>query len=507
MLELAVFLCGAVVMVLELTGSRVLAPFLGTSIIVWTSLIGVVLGSLSAGYWWGGRLADRRPEPRLLSRIILLAALATLLLAGLKGFLLLYLQNKASLATATLWATLVLFAPVSVLLGMVSPFAVRLRVHDAASSGSTAGNLYALSTLGSIAGTFGAGFWLTATLGTTNIILCMAGVLVAAAFCAYPQDLKVKFIVIACIAAMSLWLAQRSALFRQVGLLDLDTPYQRVLVFEGMNAATGELQRVLTTSPEGVQSAMDPADPTRLVLPYSRFYRLVEFYRPDAARVLMLGGGGYSYPKWALTHGEFRRDENGKPAVRMDVVELDPGMTEIARRQFALGQVIAPGDPRLTIHHDDARRFLNSAQASGTPYQVALVDVFTSQLSVPFHLATRETAQEISRLLDADGVVLVNCLSTLEGPRSGMFRALLATYSSVFPRVESFRVSPEDKVTELQNIILVGFKSATPPRFSSTRPEYSALLAARMDHSKYLADAPPPLTDDFAPVDHYLLGL
>ncbi|MDO9631202.1 MAG: fused MFS/spermidine synthase, partial [Humidesulfovibrio sp.] len=399
MLELAVFLCGAVVMVLELTGSRVLAPYLGTSIVVWTSLIGVVLGALSLGYWWGGRLADRRPEPKLLARLILLAAVATLGMAGSKAFLLTFLQNRTTwglselalpMAGTTLAATLILFGPASVLLGMVSPLAVRLRMESASSSGRTAGNLYALSTLGSIVGTFSAGFWLTATLGTTNIILCMAVVLVAASACVYRGDSLAKLgaLMLALATALTLYTWDRQ--FRHIGLFDIDTGYQRVLVFNSLDKASGRRLRVLTTGPEGMQSAMFTDDPQALAVPYTRFYRLAAHFRPDIRsdirpgiwRMLMLGGGGYSFPKYVLSQPQ---EFGGQP--RMDVVEIDPGVTAIARGYFDWAD-----DPSVSVFHDDARRFLSRAQsriqAGGEKYQVALVDVFTSHYSVPFHLAT-----------------------------------------------------------------------------------------------------------------------
>jgi spermidine synthase len=482
-------------MVLELAGSRVLAPFLGTSIVVWTSLIGVVLGSLSLGYWWGGRLADRRPEPKLLSRIVLLAALATLGIAGLKGLLLTFLQNKGGLTVATLSGTVALFAPVSVLLGMVSPFAVRLRMDDAKSSGRTAGNLYALSTVGSIAGTFAAGFWLTAAIGTTNLVLLMAGVLLVAAGLIHAGDLRAKLAVGAlaglCAAGLSLYDANLS----EAGIHDIDTPYQRVLVFNARNADTGERLRMMSTGPQGCQSAVDPVEPARLALPYTRYYRLAAHFRPDVHAMLMLGGGGYSFPKYAFAHpGEF----GGAPV--MDVVEIDPGVTAAAEKYFSLGEV-----PGLRLHHDDARRFLNHEAAPGG-YQVALVDVFTSHLSVPFHLATRETAEALSRALDKDGVVLVNCISAAEGPDSRFYRALLATYRAVFPRVESFLLEPATP-RDQQNIILAAFKNPARDVAHSANPEYAALLSTRYSPPDKLPGDPPLLTDDFAPVDHYLLNL
>lgn len=487
-------------MVLELSGSRVLAPFLGTSIVVWTSLIGVVLGSLSIGYWWGGRVADRRPEARLLSRIILLSAVATLLLAGLKGLLLAFLQNKSSLHVATLASTVLLFVPVSTLLGMVSPFAVRLRLDHAARSGRTSGNLYALSTLGSIVGTFAAGFWLTATLGTTNIILCMAGVLVLASACVHRGDMLARFAVAGLLGLAALGLSAWDGQLRQIGLFDLDTGYQRVLVYNSVHENTGQRMRVLTTGPEGIQSGMDPSDPAKLMLPYTRYYRLAAHFRPGFDRALMLGGGGYSFPKFVRAQpGEFGA------AVRMDVVEIDPGITDIARGMFHLKD-----DPNLAIHHDDGRRFLNRALDSrpgGPGYQVALVDVFTSNLSVPFHLSTRQTAQALSGVLDDSGVVLVNCISAAEGPRSRFYRALLATYRSVFPRVETFLVGNPDDPAEFQNIMLVAFKAAGAPQLESLKPDLQAMLATRYEPAPARADDPPVLTDDFAPVDHYLLNI
>ena len=505
MLELAVFLCGAVVMVLELTGSRVLAPYLGTSIVVWTSLIGVVLGAMSLGYWWGGRVADKRPEARLLSRLILLAALSTLLLAGLKGLILAFLQNKASLHWATLASTLVLFVPVSTLLGMVSPFAVRLRMESTASSGRTAGNLYALSTVGSITGTFAAGFWLTATLGTTNIILCMAGALVLASACVHLGDMRLRLAVVGSLVLAGLALSAWDGQLRQVGLFDLDTGYQRVLVFNSVNKDTGERMRVMTTGPEGMQSAVDLADPARLALPYTRYYRLAEHFRPGFREMLMLGGGGYSFPKYVRAQpGEFG------PSAHLDVVEIDPGVTDIARRMFSLEDY-----PGLTIHHDDARRFLNRARAQAggqagekrPDYQVVLVDVFTSHYSVPFHLTTKETVQALSDVLDQNGVVLVNCISAAEGPKSRFYRALLATYRSVFPRVESFLVGNRDDPAEFQNIMLAAFKSPLAPSLTSPRADLQAMLDARYDAPATRPGDPPVLTDDFAPVDHYLLSL
>src|SRR3990167_468595 len=143
-LELIVFICGAQVMILEMVGSRVLAPYLGTSLFVWTSLIGVILGCLSLGYYQGGKLADKKGNYKVLSLIIFLAALAVGILSLSKEPVLFYLQrNLTDIRLAASLATTILFGPASILLGMVLPLASKLKIKSLESSGTTVGTLYA----------------------------------------------------------------------------------------------------------------------------------------------------------------------------------------------------------------------------------------------------------------------------------------------------------------------------------------------------------------------------
>jgi predicted membrane-bound spermidine synthase len=185
-LESAVIVCGFVVMVFEIIGSRIFAPYLGTSLYVWTSSIGVILASLSLGYWWGGRLADKRASAKGLASIIVLAALSMLLVAWFKfPFLILLSSLHFDLRISALVGAVGIFGPVSTLLGMVSPYAVRLKIQSLDASGRLVGNLYAISTLGSILGTFLAGYVLVAYLGTTKILLLLAIFLIVASFTVY----------------------------------------------------------------------------------------------------------------------------------------------------------------------------------------------------------------------------------------------------------------------------------------------------------------------------------
>src|SRR6185369_3093428 len=150
-LETTVFVCGAVVMIYEIIGSRIVSPFIGTSTYVWTSLIGVILGALSLGYWLGGRVADRRPDVKVLSFIIFLAGGFVSATVLVKDILLSLIASASTgLEVKSVASALLLFAPASVLLGFVTPYAVRLQMTNTADSGKTVGRLFAYSTVGSI---------------------------------------------------------------------------------------------------------------------------------------------------------------------------------------------------------------------------------------------------------------------------------------------------------------------------------------------------------------------
>lgn len=179
-LEIIVFICGAVVMAYEIVGSRMLGPYVGTSMFVWTSIIGVILLSLSLGYMWGGRIADQKPRADFLSMYIFIAGLFIVLSIFVKDLLLDFLLNSIdNVKIVSIIASLLLFTIPSVLLGMVSPFAARIKLKSIEKSGSTVGNLYAISTVGSIIGVFLAGFYFIPTFKITNILLLLAIVLIA----------------------------------------------------------------------------------------------------------------------------------------------------------------------------------------------------------------------------------------------------------------------------------------------------------------------------------------
>lgn len=488
-LELVVFLCGAALMILELAGSRVLAPYIGTSIVVWTSLIGVIMGALSLGYYVGGKLADKNPTAMKLALVILAASVFVFTIIPLNSLILSFIQEVIhNLYAGAIIATIFFFSIPSFLLGIVSPYAVRLKVKDFDYTGRTVGNLYAISTIGSIAGTFAAGFLLIPFLGTINILYFTTAILVFASLIISGQKLlKTKILFILLLLAVIIFSLVRSAKAEVGQFLDVDSQYNRIWLYSFMMPGVKRPILGLSTDPFGVQSGMFLDRDDDLAFPYCKYYRLGDVLNPAIKNALMIGGAAYSYPK------DFLKKHAG---ANLDVVEIDSKMTELAYKYFNLKD-----DPRLSIYHEDARVFLNNNKKK---YDAIYVDAFNSHLSIPYQLTTVEAVKKISDSLNDKGAVIVNIISSIEGDRGKFLRAEYATYKAVFPQLYLFRVKNIDPY-KIQNLILVAVKSDAPANLKSNNAELYSMLD-NLWRQPVLNDL-PILTDDFAPVDYYALSM
>lgn len=168
-LYLTLFITGAVVLIVEISGTRILAPFYGSTIYVWSSLITVTMACLALGYYWGGRLADKYPDFRILYLIIFLTGLIILIIPKIDGLVLLWSYGLGT-KWGSLLASFLLFSLPLTALGMISPLAIKLKTKFLDSLGTIAGNLYAISTVGSLVGALLAGFWLIPNFGIASII-------------------------------------------------------------------------------------------------------------------------------------------------------------------------------------------------------------------------------------------------------------------------------------------------------------------------------------------------
>ncbi len=482
-LEFIVFISGAVVMIYELVGARLISPYVGTSIYVWTSLIGVILGSLSLGYHVGGKLADKKTGWHLFSAIIFSAGIFISITVFTKNIILDSIEsfNLHSEYTALI-ASLFLFSPASVLLGMITPYSVKLRMTNLENSASTVGNLYAVSTIGSIAGTFTAGFFLIPFFGTTKLLLFLSITLLALSILAchkmYP---KPKIILIVLFSSLTLFEPTKYILEKK-DVIEIDTPYNKVWIKYAFEPKSKNVAVFLSTDVFAFQSAMFLHD-DELVFEYTKYFRLAKHFNLNIRRALMIGGCGYSYPKDFL---------NKFPGATMDVVEIDPGMTRIAQKYFNLTH-----NNRLNIYHEDARVFLNKTE---NKYDVIFGDAFNASFSVPYQLSTKEAIEKMYKALNNDGLVIQNIDSAIDGQKGEFLRAEIATYKQYFPHVYVFKVYNEDS-HEAQTIILIALKNSKTPAFESDDKELSAYLQTLW--KKEIPMDMPVITDEYAPVEYY----
>lgn len=547
MLEVIVFCSGALVMILELVASRFLAPFLGTSLVVWTSLIGVVLAFLALGAWMGGMLADRKLAYSVLARILAGAGLAA---AGVGLFAPFAAQGISvligDLRLATVCTATLLLALPATLYGMIAPYVVRLRLKDMASSGATVGRLSALGTAGSIAGTFLGGFVLIGWFGSTQILLGAGALTLALAVALYgmhknldkkkerqkgtEERVAKKAGSRGRAARRKGTVSDSESLFCGLMLLLLvlgaattgnyaagkmpdgspaliHTAYNSIVLAE---AEVGKrMMRTLSTDPGGSQSGIYVDDPDELAFAYTRFYTLGPALVPGATRILLLGGGACSIPRWLYgAHSPFPSEV--RDHLRLDVVELDPGMTETARRYFGL-----PETPAMRIVHEDARRFLNTCNEQ---YDLVFVDLFNSAYSIPFHVITNEAVMALRQAVAPHGVLICNVIAALDGKDAGIFQAVYAAIERHFSAAYVFAVRSPRKRDIVQNLIIVALAECSPaqkaflddlpgPAQSGARAgqtDVSHLPFARLLSMRAAPPRPfPVFTDNYAPVERY----
>lgn len=486
---------GAVLLALEIVASRVIAPHLGNSIYVWGALIGVFLAALAGGYFAGGVLADRRPSRAVFAGVVFFAGALVVPIPVLAPPVLdRMLTSGMGPRGAPLLATLLLFFLPAALMGMISPFAVRLRARTVATIGNVAGVLYALSTMGSIGGTLLAAFVLIAVMSVEDIVYLLGAVEMALGVLLWAAGRRAAAAVAAGLLAVGLVVGLPFASGREPpqGLrFQRDTPYHRITVTDEAGVRFLKLDAYW-------QSGMDLADSRRTVFAYSDYLHMPLIFTPGARRVLFVGLGGGTTPK--RYYEDYRQ-------VTIDVVEIDPAVVAVAREFFAV-----PEDARLRLFAQDGRLFVTR---SARRYDIIILDAYLID-TIPFHLATREFFEAVRAHLTPGGVLASNIIGALEGPRSGFFRAVYKTLGEVFPSVYVFPVDLGRYGGEqgLRNIIVVGAQTPVPLSAGGVR---AAAVRARglagvslprfNEAAADLYTAPirtgdvPVLTDDFAPVE------
>lgn len=403
-LPIVAFVSGFSLMAYELAAARILAPSIGSSTYVWTSVIGVIIAALSIGYWVGGKAADLRNR---LSDIIWLCLAAAITVTFT---LLMYLSLIESTVQVIddariqgVMASLLLFAPTSFLIGMLSPYLVKLRVTSLQTSGQSFASLSALESIGGITGTFITGFILFGYIGAREAFGAIVALLIITSWLIAPRyrwRLRLGFslaLIVICWGGLQLGVKT-----------EIDTASAHYSIFNGVS--NGRLARGIATGPNGTQSGIYLDNPNELLFWYTQRMAEVVAAAPKHDRILVLGGGAFTLPQHLATT---------YPNSQVDVVEIDPELAKIARQYFEYQD---PANVELIFQ--DARTYVDR---SDRQYDVILVDVY-SDGDVPFSLMTKEYGQHLQRLLADDGVVGVNMIAAQTGACSALLAALDAPY-------------------------------------------------------------------------------
>ncbi|MFO0813222.1 MAG: fused MFS/spermidine synthase [Gemmatales bacterium] len=442
-------------MVIELVAGRILAPYIGQHLYSWTSIIGVCLAGISIGAWLGGWLADRFPYRSTLGWFLFIAGLLSLAIPVLTDQVCNseMLKGKVSLMLRIVIYTTMIFLPSTMVLGMISPMVIKLIIRDLNNTGSLVGRIYALSTIGSILGTFATGFFLIEEFGTRVLLYAVGTLLIVISPLAGGLFYKGTKYVGGTLAGFALAVILAGTLFpqgyadardslvktighpmtvklddrfgkadtnlvnRQPGTAKtflskfFDFRHDDALYWRESNYFTLRISEYVESDHDGkqdramnylildnlVHSHADVKDPFYLTYEYLRIYdELVGWQLKRAGktkhRELFVGGGGYTMQRYF--HGLYKDCE-------IDVVEIDPYVTYLAENYMGAPK----NDPRLRTKNEDGRLFVLDKQKTDDRYEYIFGDAF-NDLSVPFHLTTVEFDKQLKNLLTPDGLVM-----------------------------------------------------------------------------------------------------
>jgi len=476
-LYVLVFAAGFSSLGVELTAARLLAPFFGTSTLVWANVIGLTLLYLSVGYWLGGRIADRWPTQRALGGVVLVAAasIATLPFATRPLLTLAtdaFADVSAGVLISSFVAVLLAFAVPITALGAVAPWAIRLSVTSVEEAGRVSGRLYALSTVGSLLGTFVSVLLLVPWIGTRRTLLVLALILAAAALPLLP---RLAFLVPVGIALLLLVPEQgvKAAPGDHV-VWEGESAYQFVQVVDDQQG-----ERVLRLN-EGWAKHSVKVGSSGLVGGYwDRLTCLpVAIDRPLGGDLAVLGNAGGTT---AVQYARFW------PTWQIDGVEIDPTVTDVGYRYLGMGEA------HLTVHEADARPWLD---ATTQRFDGIIVDAYR-QPYIPFHLVTQEFFELVRDRLNPGGAVMIN-VGSPPGHNEALNR-IAQTMASVFPVVEQSQVNDF-------NTIVTGYRDngtaeGSVARLAAAPAPLTPVCQQVASNQVPVEPAAEPLTDDLAPVE------
>lgn len=499
---------GAAVLVVEVIAVRMLSPYYGSSLYVLSSVLTIILGALSAGYFIGGRLSDRFPSSKLLFEIIAISGLTVIGIDVLGTHVL----PLGSILFPTMVGPLVLgiflfFVP-AFLLGVVSPFVIKLQSIYASQEeiGSVVGATFFWGTFGSIAGSLITGFVLIPFLGLHSSLVGTGGMIVflglgggiafarlsncdsSMSLCVHLVRkryylLKIFLIFLALVAISKV---DPFALIDHV-LYEKDSQYSKILVYEA--TLNQEHARILKNDTNA--SSATSLDSYNLLFGYTQFAELYRVLKPDTTRFLLLGGGAYSIPRTLVA-----RD----PGITIDVIEIEPQLFVIAQEYFLLDDI-----SRIHNFITDARVYF---RGNNTQYDVIFGDAFGSDHNIPTHLATREFFIEAKKDLKENGIFILNSIGVLHGEAPTLIGSLAKTLHEVFPNVKMYALEGST-FGQRQNIVFVARNGIEPieltgQTITSIHGEKRALQDIEVSFATFATQHELVFVDDVAPIEYLM---
>lgn len=493
-LFLTVFITGAAVLIVEVVAMRILSPYFGNTIFTDSSVITVILAALSVGYYVGGKFADSHPSASWFFGIILLSGLFLLLLHFFSAVVLAILSIVFSIIIGPLASSFVLFFFPALLLGTLSPYAIKLQsiYFPGQGVGTVAGKVFFWSTLGSIAGSLSTGFVLIPNFGvdqiiiSTGIVLFFLGFLPLIKIGVDKKNLYKFLVAFFIITASTVFIGyqtdknivySKDGVYEKITIRDGDYKNRPVRFFQQDHSLSGGM-------------FLDSDNPADLMFDYTKYYSLYKIFTPDIKNVLIIGGGAYSIPKAILQE---------LPDATIDVSEIEPSLFDLAKKYFGVAD-----SPRLHNYTEDGRRLLTF---SDKKYDMIFSDVYFSLYSVPVHFTTQEFFKIVKGKLNKDGILVINIIGDLSPDRRSLIMSEIKTLQTIFDNSYFFAVESPKKIG-VQNIMAVGYNSGkkidlndlfvTNHKDSFIRDLKNKVISIdKFDLSSQLV-----LTDNFAPVEY-----
>lgn len=482
LLYFIVFICGGAVLALEILGTRIVGPYYGVSIYLWSALISVTLIALSAGYMIGGRIADKKKNQKILAIIIALSGIIIILIPFFRNFVF-EITETIGLRFSVLIASFILFFPPLTLLGMVSPYAIKLMTQSLDVVGTSAGDLYSVSTIGSVIAALLTGYILIPNIGVVKLTLSIGILLLITSLTILLMDKKksikiISFLFLILLIPVSFSFLPYEKGNSEKGLITIhQSEYGEIRVMD-----IGEERYMLIDG--AIHSAIDK-NTKESILPYVWVIDITKNLENYSGDLLLIGLGGGSVLK------SFYEDNWD-----VDVVEIDPEVKKIGNRYFNL----VPGFNNINII--DGREYLKTNKRS---YDLIILDAFGSS-SIPFHLTTIESFRLAKKHLNNDGIMAINLEAV--GWNDIIVKSIAKTLMQVYRNVLALPIA--EPPNQLGNIVVIAsdkpFEMKEELERDYWNPDYRFSANYERNHAwdnRFIPDIKNAiiLSDDLNPID------